>query len=74
MTRKSFRGHGWTWLTALSLMLFSLLHYPCATTLLTIHKESGSIKWTLLAALIPLVIACVVCITLAQTVKFLGLV
>lgn len=66
--------HGWSWLTALCVMLFSLLHYPCATTLLTIHKESGSIKWTLLAALIPLGIACVVCITLAQTVKFLGLV
>ena len=40
--------HGWTYLTALNLMLFSLLHWPCTTTLLTIKKETKSIKWTAL--------------------------
>ncbi|MCG0278685.1 MAG: hypothetical protein L5656_09190 [Thermanaeromonas sp.] len=49
--------HGWTWTTALSVMLFSLLHYPCATTLLTIYKETRSLKWTVLAFLVPLVVA-----------------
>ncbi len=67
-------GQGWTWLTALSVMLFSLLHYPCATTLITINRETKSIKWTLISALIPLFIACLVCFILAQGVRWLGLV
>ena len=45
-------SQGWTWVTALNMMLFSLLHFPCGTTLLTIHKETGSIKWAALAAVI----------------------
>ncbi len=52
---------GWTYLTALNVMLFCLLHWPCATTLLTIRKETGSIKWTLLGAAIPTGIAIAVC-------------
>jgi len=67
-------GHGWTWLTALCMMLFSLLHYPCATTLWTVYKESGSLKWTALAALIPLCTACAVCSLVAGTARLLGLV
>lgn len=55
------RNNGWTYLTALNMMLFSLLHWPCATTLLTIKKETSSIKWTVLGFLIPTVIAFVVC-------------
>jgi ferrous iron transport protein B len=62
--------NGWTLMTALSVMLFSLLHYPCATTLLTIRKETQSIKWTLLAALIPLLVGIVVLIVLNTTVSF----
>ncbi|MEG6616659.1 nucleoside recognition domain-containing protein [Peptococcaceae bacterium 1198_IL3148] len=64
--------HGWTWLTALCMMLFSLLHYPCATTLLTIAKESKSAKWTALAFAIPLVVACSVCFVIAQLASGLG--
>lgn len=45
---------GWTLLTAVNLMLFSLIHNPCSTTIYTIYKETGSRKWTLLAALLPL--------------------
>jgi ferrous iron transport protein B len=45
---------GWTLLTAVNLMLFSLLHNPCSTTLYTIYKETGSAKWTAVAALLPL--------------------
>ncbi|MDD4238499.1 MAG: nucleoside recognition domain-containing protein [Desulfotomaculaceae bacterium] len=70
--RQLFAGHGWTWLTAVCMMLFSLLHYPCCTTLWTISKESGSFKWTVLAALIPLGIAITICFTVAQCASFLG--
>ena len=46
-------GQGWTWLTAVCVILFSLFHWPCSTTCLTIRKETGSWKWTVLAAAIP---------------------
>ena len=55
------RNNGWTYLTALNMMLFSLLHWPCATTLLTIKKETNSMKWTVLGFVIPTVITFVVC-------------
>lgn len=64
--------HGWTWLTAVCMMLFSLLHYPCSTTLWTIWRESASVKWTSLAALIPFGVACLVCFMVAQTARLLG--
>ncbi|MGM9532389.1 ferrous iron transport protein B [Intestinibacter sp.] len=54
-------SHGWTYLTALNLMLFSLLHWPCTTTLLTIRKETKSTKWTALGFIIPTSIAFLVC-------------
>ena len=49
--------HGWTLLTAVNLMLFSLLHNPCATTIITIYKETLSRKWATVGALMPLSIA-----------------
>lgn len=55
------KSNGWTYLTALNMMLFSLLHWPCATTLITIKKETNSIKWTALGFLIPTAIAFIVC-------------
>ena len=57
---------GWTLLTAVCLMLFSLLHNPCSTTLYTIYKETGSVKWTTVSALVPLGIGFVVCFLVAQ--------
>ena len=63
--------HGWTMLTAVSMMLFVLLHNPCATTLLTIYKETGSKKWMALAAAIPLGIGFVVTTTVATVVRML---
>ena len=48
------RAGGWTVLTGINLMLFSLLHNPCSTTIYTIYKETGSAKWTTLATLLPL--------------------
>lgn len=70
--RKILLDHGWTYLTALNVMLFSLLHWPCATTLLTIKKETGSFKWTALVALIPTSIAIVVCFITTIIFKTLG--
>jgi len=67
-------NNGWTWLTAVNMMLFTLLHWPCTTTLLTVYKESGSRKWTAISFLIPTVTAFLVCFVLTQAVRFLGLV
>lgn len=70
--RRTLVQNGWTWLTALNMMLFSLLHWPCTTTLLTAYKESGSLKWTLMAFLIPTVTAFSVCFVTAQLARLLG--
>ncbi|MEQ9569665.1 MAG: nucleoside recognition domain-containing protein, partial [Longimicrobiales bacterium] len=48
------RDNGWTLLTAVNVMLFSLLHNPCSTTLYTIYRETGSWKWTAVSAAMPL--------------------
>ena len=53
--------NGWSWTTAVSVMLFTLMHWPCSTTLLTIRKETGSRKWTLLAALLPTACGIIIC-------------
>jgi ferrous iron transport protein B len=71
--KQIFLDHGWTWLTALNMMLFSLLHYPCGTTLLNIYKETKSKKWTFLAFLIPTVIAIVIPLIITQIVRMFGL-
>ena len=60
------REHGWTTLTAVSLMLFSLLHNPCSTTIYTIFKETRSAKWTAISTALPLVMGFVACFLLAQ--------
>ena len=53
--------NGWTAGTAACVMLFSLMHWPCSTTLLTIKKETGSLGWTVLAAVIPTAVGVIVC-------------
>ena len=63
---KVLLDNGWTYLTALNVMLFSLLHWPCATTLLTIRKETKSNKWTLVGFLLPTAIAFTVCFLTTQ--------
>ena len=54
--------NGWTVLTAINVMIFTLLHFPCTTTLLTIKKETGSLKWSGLAFLLPTVCGIVLCL------------
>lgn len=67
--KQLFVANGWTWVTAVSTMLFSLIHWPCSTTLLTIKKETGSWKWTALAMGIPTVIGVGTCILFASFAK-----
>ena len=65
-------SQGWTWVTAISTMLFSLIHWPCSTTCLTIHKETQSMKWTLLSFALPTAIGMVVCFLFTQAVRLFG--
>ena len=71
-TGEVLRAGGWTLLTAVCVMLFSLLHNPCSTTIYTIHKETGSAKWTAVATFLPLVMGFVVCFLVATAVRALG--
>jgi ferrous iron transport protein B len=66
--------HGWTVLTAVCLMLFSLMHNPCGTTIWTIWSETRSARWTIFGALIPLAIAIVVCAFVANFVHLFSIV
>ena len=61
-----FEAGGWTLLTAVNLMLFSLVHNPCSTTIYTIYKETGSVKWTTISALLPVVMGLALCFLVAQ--------
>jgi len=69
--RQILISNGWTQLTAINVMLFSLLHWPCSTTLLTIKKETGSLKWTLAAFIIPTGIAFLVCFITANLYRII---
>ena len=62
-------NNGWPWITAVSTMLFSLMHWPCTTTLLTIRKESGSLKWTAMSFLVPTVCGIVLCFAFATVAR-----
>ena len=54
-------SNGWTITTAICIIIFILFHFPCSTTVLTIKKETGSLKWTILSFLLPLVIGISLC-------------
>lgn len=62
-------NNGWTYITAICTMLFSLIHFPCATTILTIKKETKSIKWTFAAFLIPTICGIIVCFIVANLLR-----
>jgi len=66
-------SNGWTWLTAVCVMVFSLMHWPCGTTCWTIKKETQSLKWTLASILIPTVTGIVICFIIANSARLLGL-
>lgn len=64
---------GWTWVTAVCTMLFSLFHWPCSTTCLTIYKETGSVKWTALAVALPTALGLGLCLVVSAVARVLGL-
>ncbi len=66
-------NNGWTWLTAVCVMLFSLMHWPCGTTLWTIQKETKNTGWTLAAFLIPTVAGIAACMLTAGIARLIGL-
>lgn len=67
-----FTANGWTGVTAVNVMLFSLMHWPCSTTLITIHKETKSWKWTALAFLLPTVAGMGACMLFTALVRLAG--
>lgn len=71
VTEQILRAGGWTPLTAICVMLFSLLHNPCSTTLYTIYKETKSIKWTTISALLPILFGLIVCAVVTGVVRLL---
>lgn len=66
-------ANGWTWTTAVSFLLFCLLHWPCSTTCLTIRKETGSWRYTGLAVLLPTACGAALCIGVTCLFRALGL-
>ena len=56
------RINGWNILTAVNMMIFTVLHFPCATTLLTIKKETAKWKWSLIAFILPTICGILICI------------
>jgi len=71
--RQLLVSHGWTWSTALCVMLFSLMHWPCGTTCQVIMKETQSLKWTLVSFAVPTVTGMVICFITANVIRLLGL-
>ena len=65
-TGEILRAGGWTLLTAINLMLFSLIHNPCSTTIYTIYKETGSLKWTVFSSVVPVILGITICFLVAQ--------
>ncbi len=65
-TAPILQAGGWTLLTGINLMLFSLLHNPCSTTIYTIYKETKSLKWTTVATLLPIALGLIVCFFVTQ--------
>lgn len=66
VTGEILRAGGWTTLTGISIMLFSLLHNPCSTTIYTIYRETKSLKWTIVATFLPVALGFIICFFVAQ--------
>lgn len=62
-------NNNWTLTTALSFILITIFHFPCATTILTIKKETKSLKWTILSVLIPTIIGIIICLLFSNIIK-----
>ena len=58
-------SHGWTAVTAVCTIVFSMFHFPCSTTCITIYKETGSLKWTLFSVIYPFLIGTLMCMSIS---------
>ncbi|HHU90485.1 MAG TPA: ferrous iron transport protein B [Clostridiaceae bacterium] len=67
-------NNGWTWLTAVCFIIFTLMHWPCGTTCLTIKKETQSRKWTIVSFLVPTITGAVFCFIITTIVRVLGII
>ncbi len=65
-------NNGWTWLTAVCTILFSLMHWPCSTSCMTILKESKSLKWTAVSFAVPTLVGLTVCFVVATFARLVG--
>ena len=63
--------NGWTTLTAICTIIFSLIHFPCSTTVITIHKETKRIKWTILSIVIPTICGVIICFLIATIYRII---
>jgi len=70
--KQLLEDNGWTWITAISVMLFSLMHWPCSTTILTIKKETQSLKWTIISVLVPTVTGIGVCFVFTAAARLIS--
>ena len=66
-------AHGWTMTTAVCTLLFTLFHWPCSTTCLTIYRESKSLKWTLVAVAVPTLLGVGLCVLVNALGSLLGI-
>lgn len=64
-------NNNWNFITAICVLIFTLFHFPCSTTLLTIKKETGSIKWTIISFVLPLFIGVILCIIVSNLIRFM---
>lgn len=67
--RMVLEQNGWTWITALCTAMFSMFHWPCSTTILTVYKETKQLKWTVLAIVLPTVAGILVCMLTGMICK-----
>lgn len=67
-------NNGWTWITAICTMLFCLMHFPCGTTCITIKKETGSLKWTIISILLPTLVGLTACFLVANVSRLIMLI
>ncbi|MFA5805153.1 MAG: nucleoside recognition domain-containing protein [Melioribacteraceae bacterium] len=72
-TANILQAGGWTMLTGINLMLFSLLHNPCSTTIYTIYKETKSLKWTMISTFLPIVMGLTICFFVTQIWRLFAL-
>jgi len=73
LLRQLLLSNGWTWVTAICVMLFSLMHWPCGTTCWTIKKETQGFKWTLVSILVPTVTGLAICFIVSGLARLTGI-